>query len=143
MLVLIDSMSDKVFNKINALISAVILILVLYPLIYIISASISDPILVNQGKMWLYPIGITFTGFKKTFQYQDIWMGYKNTIFYTVVGTLINLFFTLTSAYALSRKDLIGRSFFAIIFVFTMLKMPGEIWHSIQATSLWDDTLQV
>ncbi|KKI90107.1 sugar ABC transporter permease [Bacillus sp. SA1-12] len=122
-----ESRSDLVFKFFVHCFLFVILVLILYPLIYIVSASISDPTLVNQGKMWLLPKGITFIGYELLFQYDEIWIGYRNTIFYTLLGVSINLFVTLPAAYALSRKKLVGRKFFMMMFVFTMFFSGGLI----------------
>src|SRR5699024_3889875 len=104
-----------------------ILLVILYPLFYIVIASISDPAFVNSGEVWMWPKGITFEGYKLIFQADDIWRGYANTIFYTVLGVLINLFVTLPAAYALSRKDFVGKGFFMAMFVFTMFFSGGLI----------------
>jgi len=127
MSVIKETRADKIFNIINHLILLLGLILVAYPLIFVISASISDPDLVNAGKIWLLPKGITFDGFRRVFQDQQIWTGYRNTIFYTVVGTCLNLIVTLPAAYALSRKDFYGRNVFTGIFTFTMFFGGGLI----------------
>jgi putative aldouronate transport system permease protein len=122
-----DSRLDRIFLFFNGLFLTVLVLLVLYPLLYIVSASISDPVLVNSGKMWLLPKGITFEGFQRVFQNPEIWTGYRNTIFYTLLGTTINLCITLPCAYALSRKDLIGRSGFMALIIFTMFFNGGLI----------------
>ena len=96
--------SDRMFEIINFIFLFFIMIIVLYPLVYVISASISDPVYVNQGTMWLYPRGITFEGYQRVFQNPEIWSGYRNTILYTLAGTAINLLFTIPGAYALSAK---------------------------------------
>ncbi|MEC0207281.1 carbohydrate ABC transporter permease [Paenibacillus lautus] len=119
--------SDRVFEIINFIFLFFILIIVLYPLVYVISASISDPVYVNQGTMWLYPRGITFEGYQRVFQNPEIWSGYRNTILYTVAGTAINLLFTIPGAYALSRKDLKGRGIMMGLIVFTMFFGGGLI----------------
>jgi putative aldouronate transport system permease protein len=119
--------SDSVFEIINFIFLFFILIIVLYPLVYVISASISDPVYVNQGTMWLYPRGITFEGYQRVFQNPEIWSGYRNTILYTVAGTAINLLFTVPGAYALSRKDLKGRGVMMGLIVFTMFFGGGLI----------------
>ncbi|MBT2763052.1 carbohydrate ABC transporter permease [Paenibacillus sp. FSL W8-0187] len=119
--------SDRVFEIINFIFLFFILIIVLYPLVYVISASISDPVYVNQGTMWLYPRGITFEGYQRVFQNPEIWSGYRNTILYTVAGTAINLLFTVPGAYALSRKDLKGRGIMMGLIVFTMFFGGGLI----------------
>jgi len=103
------------------------MLLVLYPLVFIISASISDPVLVTSGQMWLFPRGITFEGYKRVFQSSDIMNGFKNTVTYTVLGTALNLIFTLTSAYALSKRHLVGRNFFMLMITFTLYFNGGLI----------------
>jgi len=119
--------SDRVFEIVNVIFLFLILLVVLYPLVYIVSASISDPVYVNQGKMWLFPRGITFEGYQRVFQNPEIWTGYRNTMLYTVAGTAINLLFTIPGAYALSRKDLKGRGVMMGLIVFTMFFGGGLI----------------
>ncbi|MDQ6420277.1 carbohydrate ABC transporter permease [Paenibacillus sp. LHD-117] len=118
---------DKLFLISNYLYVFLAFIIVAYPVVYMISASISDPKLVGSGEMWLWPKGITFEGYQRVFQTTSIWTGYGNTILYTVVGTAINLFVTLPAAYALSRKDFAGRHFFMGMFMVTMFFGGGLI----------------
>lgn len=118
---------DIVFESINIVLVTCFFIIVLYPLVFVISASISDPSLVSQGKIVLLPKGITLEGYKRVFQYGDIWMGYRNTILYTVAGTLVSLFLTLTAAYPLSRKDFAGKHYFVLFFTVTMFFSGGLI----------------
>lgn len=127
MSVIRETRSDRIFNLINTIILASILVAVLYPLLYIISASISDADLINQGKVWLLPKGLTLEGYRRVFQDERIWMGYRNTVFYTILGTMINLFVTIPAAYSLSRKDFAGRNIFTLIFTFTMFFNGGLI----------------
>lgn len=122
-----ESRSDKLFIVLNYGFVVVLTAIMLYPLIFIVSASFSDPAYVNSGRMWLWPRGVTLEGYERVFRNPEIWLGYRNTIFYTVVGVLINLFFTLPGAYALSRKDLAGRNLFTFIIVFTMFFQGGLI----------------
>lgn len=122
-----ESRSDAVFKFFVHLFLFIILVIVLYPLIYIISASVSDPTAVNSGQMWLLPKGFTLEGFKVVFEHEQIWTGYMNTIFYTVLGVSINLAITLPAAYALSRKNLPGRNLIMILFVFTMFFSGGLV----------------
>ena len=122
-----DSKSDKIFLVINFIFTLIILVVVLYPLVYVLSASISAPRYVASGEMWLLPKGITFEGYRRIFQDKVLWRGYRNTIFYTLVGTSINLAVTLPAAYALSRKDLVGRNVFTMLMVFTMFFGGGLI----------------
>ncbi|MBQ8231430.1 MAG: carbohydrate ABC transporter permease [Lachnospiraceae bacterium] len=105
----------------------VFLLIELYPIIYVVSCSFSDPDAVNAGKVLLMPIGFTLEGYKRVFEYRDIWVGYGNTIFYTVVGTIINLLVTLPCAYALSRKNVAGSKFVMIFFMVTMYIGGGLI----------------
>jgi len=118
---------DIIFDIVNNTLLLIVFIAVLYPLIFVVIASISSPDLVNSGKVLLIPKGITFEGFKRIFVYGDIWMGYKNTIIYVVFGTLTVLFFTFTAAYPLSREDFIGKKIIVFLFTFTMFFSGGLI----------------
>ena len=118
---------DIIIDSAAFLISSIILLIVLCPLIFILSASISEPRLVTMGEVFLLPKDITLEGYKMILEYKPIWTGYRNTVFYTVIGTLINVFLTVTCAYSLSKKDLVGRSFFMKLFTFTMFFNGGLI----------------
>lgn len=122
-----ESRGDKIFLACNYLYVFLAFLIVFYPLVYMISASISDPKAVASGEMWLWPKGITLEGYKMVFKNTNIWIGYENTIIYTVVGTAINLFVTLPAAYALSRRDFVGRNFFMGMFMVTMFFSGGLI----------------
>ncbi|WP_168118737.1 carbohydrate ABC transporter permease [Paenibacillus sp. HB172176] len=122
-----ESKGDKIFLVLVYLFLTAALIVVLYPLIYMLSASISTPKYVNSGEMWLLPKGLTFEGFKLVFENAQIWVGYRNTIVYTLIGTLINLTVTLPAAYALSRSDFFGRHFFMIVILITMFFSGGLV----------------
>jgi len=122
-----ETKTDKIFKAFNYIFLTLALGIVLYPLIYILSASISDPSAVNSGKMWLFPRGVTFEGYKLIFQNDAIWRGYLNTILYTALGTFVNLAVTIPAAYALARKDFVGRNFFMGMFVLTMFFSGGLI----------------
>lgn len=122
-----ETKQDKVFLAFVYLILTVALVIVAYPLIYILSASISNPTIVAAGEMWLLPKDITFEGYRRVFQDSSIWNGYLNTVIYTVVGTLVNLVVTLPAAYALSRRDFIGRNLFMILFIVTMFFGGGLV----------------
>ncbi|GEN87293.1 carbohydrate ABC transporter permease [Oceanobacillus sp. FSL W8-0428] len=122
-----ETMTDKIIKILIYVFLGFATLIVLYPLVYIISASISDPADVNSGKMWLFPKGITFEGYRIIFENGAIWKGYLNTLFYTVLGTTINLAVTIPAAYALSRKDFAGRNLFMAMFVITMFFSGGLI----------------
>ncbi|GEQ61328.1 carbohydrate ABC transporter permease [Vagococcus lutrae] len=122
-----DTKADKIFVGFVYLFLALALVIVLYPLVYIVSASISEPQFVNSGEMWLLPKGFTFEGYKTIFQNENIWRGYRNTIFYTALGTTINLAVTLPAAYALSRVDFYGKKLFMNFMLLTMFISGGLI----------------
>lgn len=118
---------DRVFLFVNYLFLIIAFLVTLYPMIFVLSASISDPHAVASGKMVLWPVGITFSGYEHLMQYKDIWTGYANSIFYTILGTIFNLVATIPAAYALSRKDLPGRGVIMGLFLFTMYFSGGLI----------------
>lgn len=122
-----DTPMDRIFLKLMYVYLFIALILVLYPLLYIVSASISDPQAVNSGEMFLWPKGVTFEGYQTILNNQSIWRGYGNTIYYTILGTTINLFVTLPCAYALSRPDFYGKKFFTTFMLITMFISGGLI----------------
>ncbi|SLK04468.1 MULTISPECIES: carbohydrate ABC transporter permease [unclassified Paenibacillus] len=124
---LVESRGDRIFNIINHFLLIIITLIVIYPLVFVLSASFSDPQAVLRGEMFLWPKGINFHSYEKIFQNKDILRGYTNTLIYTSVGTLINLVMTILAAYPLSRKDFIGRNAIMALFVFTMFFSGGLI----------------
>ena len=121
------SPSDRVYFGISYVLVILFTLMVLYPLIYIVSASFSSSSAVNSGKVWLYPVNFSAYSYKYLLGYRVVWIGYGNTIFYTVAGTAINVIFTILCAYPLSRKGLIGGGPIAFLFTFTMLFSAGMI----------------
>jgi putative aldouronate transport system permease protein len=121
------SLSDKVFGTLNTIFIIIASAIVLYPLIYVISASISDPYAVSSGEMWGWPVDVTLDGYKRIFDEDAIWTGYRNTIIYTIVGTALHLFILLPCAYALSRKEVMGQKIIMLFILFTMLFNGGLI----------------
>jgi putative aldouronate transport system permease protein len=119
--------SDLIFDTINISSCIIILAIVLYPLIYVISASLSDPILVLQGKLRFLPVGLNLDSYKSVFRNEMILTGYKNTVMYAVVGTIVNVVMTTAGAYPLSRKDFAGRNIIMMMFTFTMFFTGGLI----------------
>lgn len=119
--------ADRIFNMANAFVMAFVFILAAYPLFFVLIASVSDPNLVNAGKVLLFPRGWTLSGYERIFSIAKVWRGYRNTIVYTTVGTAISLGLTLTGGYALSRKSLPFRGFFMGMFTFTMFFNGGMI----------------
>ena len=122
-----QSAGDRAFNIVNAVIMTVITIVIVYPLYYVLLASITDPVIVNSGKLLLYPESPYFEGYARAFDYAPLWTGYGNTLKYTVVGTAIALFCTIPAGYALSRMDLPGRRVIMFLFTFTMFFSGGII----------------
>jgi len=116
-----------IFDTINVILVSVFLLLLLYPIYFILIASISNPDYVNTGAITFLPRGITFEGYARVFNEPNVWIGYRNTILYTVLGTTINVALTMTAGYALSRKELVGRSIIMRLIVFTMLFSGGLI----------------
>jgi putative aldouronate transport system permease protein len=104
-----------------------LLLIVLYPLIYVLSCSVSSPSLVSMGKIWLLPKELTLLGYRRVFQEPGILTGYRNTLIYAVTGTGINLLVTVPAGYALSKAFLPGRKFFMGFFLFTMYFSGGLI----------------
>ena len=100
---------------------------VVYPLYFIVIASISDPNAVYEGKVWLFPSGVTTEGYERIFADSRIWNGLGNTVVYTVLGTVISVTTILCGAYALSRKDMPGRKILMLLFVITMFFDGGLI----------------
>ena len=121
------SMSDRIFNAAVLILSIVVFIIIVYPLWFVIIASVSNSNLVNQGKVIFWPKDINFYGFQQILQDTRIWKGYLNTIFYVVVGTALNMAVTMPAAYALSRPDFKGRGKIMFYFVFTMFFGGGLV----------------
>lgn len=121
------SAGDRVFTIINAVVMILVCVVVVYPLYYVLLASVTDPVVVNSGKLLFYPEAWYTEGYKTTFEYAPIWVAYKNTIVYTLVGTVISLVCTIPAGYALSRKDLVGRRPLMFLFTFTMFFNGGMI----------------
>ncbi|OAS17820.1 carbohydrate ABC transporter permease [Paenibacillus oryzisoli] len=118
---------EKIFDAVVNSLALLIVVVVLYPLLFIVSASFSDPALVLNGEVILLPKQITLEAYKNVFQNEQIWNGYGNTILYTAVGTIINLIMTTLAAYPLSRPDLPGRGIFMVFITLTMFFSGGLI----------------
>ena len=131
---------DVVFDVILYTICALLLVVILYPLWFIIIASFSDPSAVAGGHVWLWPVGFTLEGYQELLRQPQVWLGYRNTIAYTVVGTLIGLMVNIPAAYALSRKDLWGRKGLMGLYVFTMFFSGGliPIFLTVQQAGLYN-----
>ena len=120
-------LSDRIFGALVIVLSILCFLIILYPLWFVIIASISNSDLVNQGKVTLWPVDVRFYGFQQVFQDSRIWNGYVNTIIYVVAGTALNLAVTMPAAYALSRPDFRARNVVMTYFVFTMYFSGGLV----------------
>ena len=129
-------LSDRIFHALVVIISILVAIVILYPLWFVIIASISNSDMVNQGKVTFWPVDIRFYGFQQIFQDARIWVGYRNTIFYVVVGTLLNIIVTMPAAYALSRPDFKASNAVMLYFVFTMYFSGGLVPTYMMVNSL-------
>lgn len=123
----LESKDDFIVDLMVNILAAVALIVVLYPLLFVVSASVSEPMEVVAGHVKLFPIGFTLEGYRRILEYGTIWKGYLNTIIYTVSGVVVSLAATIPAAYALSRRNLHGRGFFTAYFAFTMFFDAGLI----------------
>ena len=132
--------NDLIFNIILYSVSIIILLIVIYPLYFIIIASFSNPTEVANGKVWFFPSQFTLDGYKEIMRHSELWVGYRNTIVYTVLGSLIGLAVNIPAAYALSRKDLVGRKAITFYFIFTMFFNGGLIptYFTIRDFGLYD-----
>ncbi|MGI6636613.1 MAG: carbohydrate ABC transporter permease [Christensenellales bacterium] len=122
-----QSYRDKVFYIIILVILSLFFLAVLYPCIFVVSASFSSGTAVQAGKVVLWPVDVSLEGYRTVLNTPDVWTGYANSIFYTVVGTLINVCMTMVAAYCLSRSDLPGGNGLMLLFTFTMFFSGGLI----------------
>ena len=115
-----ESLGDRIFMVIVYIILTFCLVVVLYPLIYVVSASFSSSAAIRSGEVWLYPVDINLQGYEAVFSNHQIMTGFLNSFIYTFAGTAVNLVMTMLCAYPLSRKEFYGRGLITGIFVFTM-----------------------
>ncbi|MDR0554950.1 MAG: carbohydrate ABC transporter permease, partial [Treponema sp.] len=118
---------DKIFGTVCDAILVLVALSVLYPLIYVVSASFSSSIAVMRGQVWLWPVEPTLEGYKAVFRSTQVPRGFINSLYVMCVGTVINVALTILLAYPMSRKDLYGRNVFMGIVTFTMLFSGGLI----------------
>lgn len=117
---MVKGFKDKIFDAVMDILGMLLIISVAFVIIFVISASISDPRLVATGKVYLLPKGINWEAYKSLFNYGDVWIGYKNSIIYTLIGTFVNIAVTVLTAYPLSRKDFKGKNIITLYFIITM-----------------------
>lgn len=118
---------DKIFYALSGLILTLLLVVVLYPILFVLAASFSSGQAVSAGRVFLWPVDFSLEGYEIVFNNKDILLGFRNSIIYTVVGTFINLVMTMIAGYVLSRDDVPGHNQFMLLFTFTMFFSGGMI----------------
>lgn len=138
-----ESRTDYVYYAICAIILFLIAVVIIYPLYYIVIASVSDPDAVLTGGVWLYPVKMTFSGYANLFTRNDVWQGYFNTLVYTVTGTVFNIVLTIPAGWALSREYLPFRKIIMTLLIITMFFGGGLVPYVVlcQALGLYQNPL--
>lgn len=122
-----QSTPDKLFDVTLFILLTIVLIVVAYPLYFVIIASVSNPSAVASGHVTLFPVGINFSGYTEVFKNEKVITGFINAIFYTFVGTCINLMVTIPTAYAMSRREFAGKKIIMYFYMITMFVSGGMI----------------
>ncbi|MEC0266081.1 carbohydrate ABC transporter permease [Paenibacillus anseongense] len=122
-----ESQGDRLFLLCIYIFLIAVLIVVLFPLIFIVSSSFSSPQAVVSGKVWLLPVDVTLEGYKAVFRNPQIVTGYMNSFFYAVVGTSVNVALTVMLAYPIAKKTFYGRNVIMVLLVITMMFEGGLI----------------
>lgn len=122
-----ESAGDRIFLAGVYAFLVVVLLVVLYPLVYVISSSLSSPVAVSSGRVWLWPVDFSLRGYQVAFSNPQIVTGYANSLYYTFFGTLLSVTATVLVAYPLSRRGLYGRNAITLFITFTMIFSGGLI----------------
>ncbi|MEH7546730.1 MULTISPECIES: carbohydrate ABC transporter permease [Bacillaceae] len=137
-----ETVQYKIFKVINVLILLLVIYVTLFPFLNVIAQSFSGQAEINAGKVTLIPKGFNLTTYQTILHDKTFWTSYRNTIVYTVLGTLIAMVMTTTFAYVLSKKRLMGRKFFTSMAIFTMFFNGGLIPNYILIKNLgWTNTI--
>ena len=118
---------DRAFLMTCTVVLTAALLIVLLPIMNIVASAFSNPVAVAAGKVWLWPVDLSLQSFKNVLKFDSVWIGYKNTIFYTVVGTAMNVVITLLCAYPLAQKSFSGRKFMSKMLLITMIFSGGMV----------------
>lgn len=118
---------DRVFDTVNIILLSLLALIIIYPLVYVISASFSDAVSVTAGKMVLWPVDVTLENYEQVFKNDGIMTGYRNSLIILFAGTALNLVMTVLAAFPMSRKDLWGRNVLMKLMTFTMFFSGGLI----------------
>jgi putative aldouronate transport system permease protein len=122
-----ESFGDRLFLFAVYVFLTAVLLIVLYPLVFVVSSSFSSPLAVSSGRVWLWPVDFSLRGYQVAFSNPQIVTGYANSLYYTIFGTLISVTLTVLIAYPLSRRTLWGRNTLMLFIVFTMIFSGGLI----------------
>jgi putative aldouronate transport system permease protein len=122
-----ESFTDQVFLWVVYFFLSIVLLIILYPLVYVVSASFSSPLAVSSGRVWLLPVDFSLRGYQVALSNPQIVIGYANSLYYTFFGTLISVMLTVMVAYPLSRRNLFGRGWIMFFITFTMIFSGGLI----------------
>ena len=138
-----QSLDDRVFDVVVMILLVFAVLIVAYPLIYVVSASFSSTESVMAGRVWLFPVELSFKAYETMFNFGSIMTGYLNSIIYTVTGTVTSLVLTILCAFCLSRKDFYGRKVVGFMVLFTMLFNAGLVpnYLLIHNDLKWDNTI--
>jgi putative aldouronate transport system permease protein len=121
------SRSDRLFDALNLAVMIFLMVLIVYPLLFVVFASLSDPRRIYDDPLLLWPKGFNLGSFQLVFENREVWTGYMNSIVYMGLGTFVNIAMTTLGAYPLSRKDFWGRGALTFFYAFTMFFSGGLI----------------
>lgn len=122
-----DPLSDRILNVVMIVLLLLFTLTIIYPFVYIVSASLSQPAAVSSGEMWLWPVGFSFDAYQAILDYPAIPRGFANSLLYSTAAMLVGTAITIAGGYALSRSDLVGRNALTLVFVLTMMFSGGMI----------------
>ena len=122
-----QSRTDRIIHALISLALALIVLVTVYPIYFVIIASVSDSSAVANGQVWLYPRELYLEGYKRIFEYEDLWRGYRNTIFYAAGGTALSLLVTISGAYVMSRRECMLNRPLMVYFTIPMFFSGGLI----------------
>lgn len=138
-----ESTDDRVLNAVILVVLILVNVIIAYPLIYIVSASMSSSDAVMSGRVWLLPVEPTLIAYETTFKYESIMTGYGNSLLYALSGTLVSMVISTLCAYSLSKKEFYGRRVAGFMVLFTMLFNAGLVpnYLLINNTLGWTNTI--
>lgn len=137
------TLGEKIFDVINYILLAFLLVITLYPCWYVLVSSVSDPVKMASKGLVFLPEGFSLSSYLEVVNYKLLWVGYRNTLFYVVIGTAASVFFTVMTAFCLTRKGLPGRNLIMMMILFTMYFGGGMIplYLTIKGLGLLDNPL--